>query len=151
MCKSLDGFLSDFYSIVCNTSVINIMNVEEIDMLEIEAAFNFAGIIISIFIIAYLSILMENKYVELSQGLRASDFSVMLKGLPKDITIYEIQKFVEDKLTYLGSEDNTIIKIYVIYNLKTVYSLYAKKRQLVDDLPRLDAVPSPEKQGRLPI
>ena len=55
----------------------------------------------------------------------------MVKGLPKDITIYEIQKFLEDKLLYTGAPDVTIVKIYIIYNLKTYYSLYANKRGLV--------------------
>ena len=52
-CYRLDGFLSDFYSVVCNMSVINIMNVEKIDMLQVEAAFNFAAILLSILLIAY--------------------------------------------------------------------------------------------------
>lgn len=35
MCVVLDGLVYSFYGAVCKSSVINIMNVEEIDMLEV--------------------------------------------------------------------------------------------------------------------
>ena len=62
----------------------------------------------------------------------AADYSIMLKGLPKDVTLSEIQKFVEDKLLYSGAPDIKVLKIYLIYNMKKYYALYANKRSIVE-------------------
>ena len=35
MCTELDGLVYNFYSYICKSSVVNIMNVEEIDMMEV--------------------------------------------------------------------------------------------------------------------
>jgi hypothetical protein len=71
------------------------MNITEIDMLEVQAIFNFSAILISIILIGFLDLNMTrhyNKYYNDYNILpRASDYSVVVKGLPKDITISEIQ------------------------------------------------------------
>lgn len=41
----------------------------------------------------------------------------MIKGLPKDITLYEIQHFIDQELTRLNV-DPTLVKIYLIYDVK---------------------------------
>lgn len=91
MCQQLDGSISIFYSIVCESSVINIMNVTEIDMLEVQAILNFIAIMVSIGVIALLDINMRNQYTKYYEDYyilpKASDYSVIMKGLPKDITI----------------------------------------------------------------
>lgn len=67
------------------------MNITEIDMLEVQAIFNLASIFISIAVIGFIDLDMTrhyNKYYNDYNILpRASDYSVIVKGLPKDITI----------------------------------------------------------------
>lgn len=65
---------------------------------------------------------------------RASDYSVMIKGLPKDITISEIQEFVTNKIVELNRPDAMLLKIYLIYDLKTFYALYSNKRSMIEQI-----------------
>ena len=91
MCVELDGLVYNFYGLICKSSVINIMDVVEIDLLEVQAGLNCIAIIVTIFVIGVLEIKMHEKYEQYKIDYRilpkASDYSVMLKGLPKDITI----------------------------------------------------------------
>ena len=45
------------------------------------------------------------------------DYSILIKGLPQDITLYELQHFMNEELTLL-SVDPTVVKIYLIYDVK---------------------------------
>lgn len=60
-------------------------------MMEVQAILNFISIMVSIIIIALLDINMRNKYKKYYEDYyilpKASDYSVIIKGLPKDITI----------------------------------------------------------------
>lgn len=64
-------------------------------MLEVQAIFNFIAIVVSIILIGLMDIQMVRKYSEHYNDYdilpKASDYSVIIKGLPKDITISEIQ------------------------------------------------------------
>lgn len=64
--------------------------------------------------------------------LNAADYSFIIKGLPADITIREIQKYVEDKLLFSGAPDLDIIKIYLIYNFKDYVIMLHKRQQLIE-------------------
>lgn len=64
MCVVLDGLIYSFYGLICKSSVINIMNVAEIDMLEVQAVINFVAICVSIPIIAVMDIKMTRQYEE---------------------------------------------------------------------------------------
>lgn len=67
------------------------MNITEIDMLEVQAIFNSISIIVSILIIGYLDVHMVGVYKKYYDDYnilpRASDYSVVVRGLPKDITL----------------------------------------------------------------
>lgn len=60
----------------------------------------------------------------------AAEYSFIIKGLPSDITITEIQKYVEDKILMTGAPDADVVKIYLIYNVKD-YLKELKKKQKV--------------------
>jgi len=96
--------------------------------MQIEAIIIFIVIILNVFLIAYLEIRMEENCQRFLKYPKSSNYSFMLKGLPKDITITEMQKYVEDNLLFSGAPDTTIIKIYLIYDFKTYLVLYQKKR-----------------------
>lgn len=71
-------------------------------MLQVQAGLNFAAIFVSIFFIAVLDIKMNQQYrmyyTQYHMLPKASDYSVMIKGLPKDITVSEITQFINQKL-----------------------------------------------------
>lgn len=94
MCVVLDGLVYSFYGAVCKSSVINIMNVEEIDMLEVQAIINFVVIFVNVVAIGVFQLFMMRKYEKYYNQYhilpKASDYSLIIKGLPKDITISEI-------------------------------------------------------------
>ena len=54
----------------------------------------------------------------------------MVKGLPSDITIGEIQKYLEDKMEDAGAPDLAINKIYTIFNFKNYLDLIQKRQTL---------------------
>ena len=84
---------------------------------------------------------MKKKYFEYAEEYilpNAADYSVMVKGLPQDVTLSEIQKFIEDKLLYSGAPGTSVLKIYVIYNLRAYNTLYANKRSLVEQIAVLE-------------
>ncbi len=56
----------------------------------------------------------------------------MIKGLPPDINIKELQKYVEDKLMFSGAPDVEIIKIYIIYNFKDYLKSLQKRKDIVE-------------------
>lgn len=95
ICVVLDGLVYSFYGLICKSSVINIMNVTEIDMMEVQAILNFVAIVVSVILIGILDIQIKRKYKQYYNDYnilpKASDYSVIVKGLPKDITISEIQ------------------------------------------------------------
>lgn len=62
MCRELDGVVYSFYKYICKSSVINIMDVKEIDMLEVEAGLNFMIILVSIIVIGIMDLDMRRKY-----------------------------------------------------------------------------------------
>lgn len=78
------------------------MNVTEIDMLEVHSIINFVAILVSVVLIAVMDVSMTRQYEEYYNQYyilpKASDYSVIIKGLPKDITISEIYQFVTDKI-----------------------------------------------------
>lgn len=76
---------------------------------------------------------MEGEVGQLAKGkLTAADYSFVIKGLPADITVTEIQKYVEDKMLFSGAPDVTIIKIYLIYNFKGYLKLLQLKQELIE-------------------
>jgi hypothetical protein len=76
---------------------------------------------------------MEDRVRRMQEGkLKADDYSFIIKGLPADITIREIQKYVEDKLLFSGAPDIDIIKIYLIYNFKDYVKLLQKRQELIE-------------------
>lgn len=91
MCVVLDGLVYSFYGLICKSSVINIMNVTEIDMLEVQGVLNFVAICVSIVLVALMDIQMTRQYQHYYDEYyilpKVSDYSVVVKGLPKDITI----------------------------------------------------------------
>lgn len=95
ICVVLDGLVYSFYGLICKSSVINIMNVTEIDMMEVQAILNFVAIVVSVILIGIMDIQIKRKYKQYYNDYnilpKASDYSVIIKGLPKDITISEIQ------------------------------------------------------------
>lgn len=76
---------------------------------------------------------MEDRVRCMQEGkLNAADYSFIIKGLPADITIREIQKYVEDKLLFSGAPDLDIIKIYLIYNFKDYVKMLHKRQELIE-------------------
>ena len=76
---------------------------------------------------------MEGEVRNLAKGKQtASDYSFVIKGLPADITVTEIQKYVEDKMLFSGAPDFTIIKIYLIYNFKDYLKLLQLRQELIE-------------------
>jgi hypothetical protein len=107
------------------------MNVKEIDMLEVQAVLNFICIVVNCMAIGVMEVDMQRKWSEWEAEYvmpGAGEYSLMVKGVPKDVTLLEIQKFLEQKLLLGGAPDTSIIKIYLIYNLKIYNSLYTRKR-----------------------
>lgn len=51
--------------------------------------------------------------------------------MPEDITIYELQQFMDEELNLLGV-DSTVIKIYLIFDVKEYQALYVKKREVYE-------------------
>lgn len=116
-------------------------------MLEVQSGLNFAAIFISIIIVAILDIRMTRQYRQYYDEYdilpKASAYSVLVKGLPKDITVSEITQFLTQKIYEQSPQLSTspassspalINKIYLIYNLKTYYSLYSNKRSMLEEL-----------------
>lgn len=90
MCRDLDGLVYNFYSSICKSSVINIMDVKEIDMLEVQSILNFIIILVSIIFIAIMDLDMKRKYAEYADEYilpNAADYSIMIKGLPPNVTL----------------------------------------------------------------
>jgi hypothetical protein len=56
----------------------------------------------------------------------------VIKGLPPDINIRELQKYVEDKLMFSGAPDVEVIKIYLIYNFKDYLRSLQKRKDVVE-------------------
>ena len=60
-------------------------------MLEVQSGLNFAAIFVSIIIVAILDIRMTRQYRQYYDEYdilpKASAYSVLVKGLPKDITV----------------------------------------------------------------
>lgn len=93
-CIITDGVTS-FLNTICRGSVINIMNVSDIDEMQIEAVIFFVGILANIVFIGFLELKMDLLVLKYGEGrLNAADYSFMIKGLPSDITLGEIQKYV---------------------------------------------------------
>ncbi len=63
--------------------------------------------------------------------INAAEYSFIIKGLPSNITITEIQKYVEDKLLFTGAPDVDVVKIYLIYNFKEYLKLLQSKQTLI--------------------
>jgi hypothetical protein len=110
------------------------MNIEVIDAMQIEAIIFFIAIIINIIFISYLEVKMEDYVMEINSNKQtAADYSFIIKGLPSDITIREIQKYVEDKLLFSGAPDVSVVKIYLIYNLKQYVKLLQLRQSLTEE------------------
>ena len=62
MCVVLDGLVYNFYGLICKSSVINIMDTTEIDLLEVQAVLNCISIFVTIIVIGILEIKMYEKY-----------------------------------------------------------------------------------------
>lgn len=91
------------------------------------------AVLLNIVFIAYLEVQMEDRVRSMQEGkLNAADYSFIIKGLPPDITIREIQKYVEDKLLFSGAPDLDIIKIYLIYNFKDYVKMLHRKQELIE-------------------
>ena len=100
--------------------------------MQIEAIVFFIAIILNIVLIAYLQVKMEDYVKEMNKNKNsAADYSFIIKGLPSDITITEIQKYVEDKLLFTGAPDVDVIKIYLIYNFKEYLKLLQNKQAMI--------------------
>ena len=60
-------------------------------MLEVQCGLNLGAIVVSIFVVAIMDIKMTRQYREYYDEYhilpKASDYSVLVKGLPKDITV----------------------------------------------------------------
>lgn len=91
----------------------------------------------NIVLIAVFEVLVERKSRQFNVSTKSSDYSILLKGLPKDITMNEIQKFIEDKLLYIGAPETTVVKIYLIYDFKMYQALYERKREWIETIVRL--------------
>jgi hypothetical protein len=132
-CKEVNGTAMGLFNSVCRGSVINIMSVSEIDAMQIEASIFFAAIVLNIVFIAYLEVLMEGHVGKMAREKQtAADYSFVIKGLPSDITVTEIQKYVEDKMLFSGAPDVDIIKIYLIYNFKEYLKLLQLRQELIE-------------------
>ena len=70
------------------------MNIEIIDAMEVEAILFFIAVLINIVFIAYLYGKMEDKVRVLQSEPSSADYSFVIKGLPPDINIKELQKYV---------------------------------------------------------
>jgi hypothetical protein len=131
-CKEVDGPNGGFFSGVCRLSVLNIMNIEIIDAMEIQAVLNFAAVVANIFLVAYLQVAMGRRGRQVRTACNAGDYSIMVQGLPADISLTELQKYLEDKLLYSGAPDLTIVKIYPIYNFKQYLLLQQHRQALLE-------------------
>lgn len=130
-CKIVNDSVANIFNSVCRGSAINIMNIEVIDAMQIEAVIFFIAVVLNIIFISYLETRMEDCVAELTRNkLSAADYSFIIKGLPSDITVKEIQKYVEDKMLFSGAPDVTIIKIYLIYNFKEYLKLLQTRQKL---------------------
>lgn len=58
-CKIVNDSIVNIFNSVCRESVINIMNIAEIDSMQIEAIIFFIAILLNIIFIAYLEVKME--------------------------------------------------------------------------------------------
>lgn len=73
---------------ICQISVINIMNVRQLDAMQIQSGIFFAALLANIIFIGYLELRMDLLAAKYDEGrLKAVDYSLMVKGLPSDITI----------------------------------------------------------------
>lgn len=100
--------------------------------MQIEAIIFFIAIIMNIVFIAFLEVKMEGYINNMNNNKQtAADYSFIIKGLPSDLTITEIQKYVEDKMLFSGAPDVDIIKIYLIYNLKDYLRLLQTRQELI--------------------
>ena len=75
---------------------------------------------------------MEDKVRVLQSEPSSASYSFVIKGLPPDINIKELQKYVEDKLMFSGAPDVEIIKIYIIYNFKDYLKSLQKRKDIVE-------------------
>jgi hypothetical protein len=104
----------------------------------VQALINFMTVLVSISLIGYFELSLTRRYDRYYNDYqilpRASDYSVMVEGLPRDITISEIENLMVSKIQEGDIADATILKVYLIYNLKTYYALYANKRTVVEQM-----------------
>ena len=107
------------------------MNVSDINEMQIEAVIFFVGVLSNIVFIGFLQLKMDLLVLKYRQGkLNAADYSFMIKGLPWDITLGEIQKYVQDKMLYSGAPDLVINRIYIIYNFKNYLNMVQKRQEI---------------------
>jgi hypothetical protein len=128
-CGYVNDGVKGFLNSICRGSVINILNVKIIDAMQIQAGIFFFAVLANIFLIGFLELKMDLMASWYNEGrLKAVDYSLMIKGLPSDVTLSEIQKYLEDKLLLATAPDQTIVKIYIIYNFKNYLNMMQKRQ-----------------------
>ena len=107
------------------------MNVRIIDAMQLQSALFFVAVLLNIVFIGFLELKMDLLTSWYNSGqLKAVDYSILVKGLPLDTTISDIQKYLEEKMVSAGAPDRTVTKIYIIYNFKNYLKILQKKQEL---------------------
>ena len=117
---------------VCKLSIMNVLDLQQLAPIQIQNVLNLVFAFLAVIVIQAMKFrLLLNRLKLIEFEDEPADYSIMLKGLPKDITLYEIQEFMKEELMALGV-DSTVVKIYLIYDGKQYLQLYQKQREVVD-------------------
>lgn len=102
---------------ICRLSFINSMNLSNLTITKIQTVSNMLFTLFLIILVEYIKYKSNSFKIKVQKNEKSpSDFSVLLKGLPKDITLYELQQFMTEELERLNV-DPTLVKIYLIYDV----------------------------------
>lgn len=80
---------------ICRISFLNSLSFENQTVLEVQNALNIAFILICIILIEGIKYYCLRFKVKVEKQEKSpSDYSILIKGLPHDITVYELSHFM---------------------------------------------------------
>lgn len=74
---------------ICKLSIMNILDMEQLQILKLQNALNIMFVFVAIVVIEAMKFKLQLTYlrwIEFEDG--PADYSILLKGLPRDITLY---------------------------------------------------------------
>ena len=117
---------------ICRLSFINSLDFSDLQITYIQNGLNISFILLAIVMVEWIKYRSNQFRLDVSRHERTpADYSILVRGLPKDITIYEIQHFMDEELSSL-KVDPSVVKIYLIYDVKEYLALYTKKREVYE-------------------